>query len=152
MLTCSWGFLSIHTEPIHALTTPPALFPANDAKWLQKPAWALSFHRLSVCLGLEKNSSHNTLAKYTQYLDHRIKNVEETRLSLLWHALLHSLTFISIHKQFGAARGVCRFSSYFHGKLPIQVRDDHSTVQQFFLFELDGWPNALAGTHGVSGK
>lgn len=45
VLTFSWGFLSIHTLPVHPLAAFPALLPVNDAKHLEKSAWGLSFHR-----------------------------------------------------------------------------------------------------------
>lgn len=101
--------------------------------------------------GSWKNDSHNTLTKYIQYLDHSIKNVEETRLSLPWHALLHLLTFINYLEQ---AEVRCFFC-----KLPIQVRNDHSSMQQLFyqdlyvsLIEISRWTNGLSVTHGASGQ
>lgn len=94
MLTYSWGFLSIHREPIQALAASPALFPVNDAKCLEKSAWGPYFHVQLFIWVLKKHLTQ--LTKHIQYLVQSIEYVEETRCPLTWHALLHSLMFINI--------------------------------------------------------
>lgn len=59
VLTYSWGFLSIHREPIQALVASPALFLVNDAKCLEKSAWEPSFH-VQLFISVLKKTSHTT--------------------------------------------------------------------------------------------
>lgn len=105
MLTYSWGFLSIHIEPIHALAAPPALFPINDAKCLEKSAWGLSFHRQLSVWVLKKQLTQHIDEVHTVLVSQYCKCRGDKAVS----AMACTLAFINIHKLFGGGRGVGNF-------------------------------------------
>lgn len=105
MLRCSWGFLSIHTEPIHPLAAPPALFPVSDATHLEKSAWRLSFHRQLSVWVLKK--------QLTQHIDkvHTVLGSQyyKCRGDKAVSAMACTLALINIHELFGGGKGVGNF-------------------------------------------
>lgn len=104
----------------------------------------------AVYLSFENSISHNWCSVY--YLDQSIEYVEETRCPLSWHALLHSLMFINIHKLFGDVRGVWIFQGT--SSSSIQVKNDYSSncfIDLHYLIEVGRLTNGLPVRHDAPG-